>query len=269
MRAMKPVIGLTCSTQTEREGGGVRRFHCPEPYVRRVEEAGGLPILLPTTEPARVKGLLDLVDGVLLIGGDDVDPALYGEKPHARLGSVDRARDAFEVEVARRAADSDLPAFGVCRGCQVMNVALGGSLIQDIPSVVKGPLAHAGRYDSAHDVAVVSGTRLHRVLRAKSVAVNSHHHQSVARPAEGFDVTARSTDGVVEAAELPGHAFFLGVQWHPERMPASIATRRLFRAFLEAASLHARARRGTGAPPTRRRRAATAPRRADRARSRG
>ena len=241
MTSMKPVIGLTCSTMNERETKGVRRYSCPEPYVRRVEEAGGVPILLPTADPSRVPELLALVHGVILIGGDDVDPTLFGEKPHRKLGPVDRLRDEFEIAIARRAVDDGLPAFGICRGCQVMNVALGGTLIQDIPSEVSDSLPHSGRYDATHEAVVTSGTRLHRVLGRKAVAVNSHHHQSVGVPAEGFDVTARTSDGVIEAAELSGHVFFLGVQWHPERMPDSDATKRLFRAFLEAASIRARA----------------------------
>ncbi len=239
---MKPVIGLTCSTASEGGSKAVRRYSCPEAYVRRVEEAGGIPILLPVADPSRVPELVALVDGVILIGGDDVDPSMYGQPSHPRLGPVDRLRDEFEVAVARFAADESIPAFGICRGCQVMNVALGGTLIQDIPSEVDGALSHSGRSDSAHDAAVTPGTRLHRLLGKKVVSVNSHHHQSVGVPAEGFDVTARSADGVIEAAELPGHVFFLGVQWHPERMPKSESTRRLFRAFLEAAQTRARSR---------------------------
>ena len=254
MSSMKPVIGLTCSTSSEGDSKGVRRYSCPEPYVRRVEEAGGIPILLPIADPSRVPELLALVDGVILIGGDDVDPSLYGEKPHRKLGPVDRLRDEFEIEVVRYAAAEALPALGICRGCQVMNVAMGGTLIQDIPSEVTGSLLHSGRYDSAHDAIVTPGTRLHRALGKSNVAVNSHHHQSVGVPAEGFDVTARTSDGVIEAAELPGHVFFLGVQWHPERMPKSDSTRRLFRAFLEAAATRARAKAppvaGKGAPRT-------------------
>jgi putative glutamine amidotransferase len=240
---MKPVIGLTCSTSTETSGSGVRRFHCPEPYVRRVEEAGGLPILLPTTDPARVEGLLGLVDGVILIGGDDVDPALYGAKRSPHLGSVDRPRDDFELEIARVCAAGDLPAFGICRGHQVMNVALGGTLIQHIPAEVAAPVAHSGRTDETHPASVVAGSRLHALLGARRLAVNSHHHQAVSRLAKALRVTATAPDGVIEAAELPGHAFFLAVQWHPERMPKATATKRLFRAFVAAAA----ARRGAGA----------------------
>lgn len=245
MSTMKPVIGLSCSTSTDPGARPVRRYSCPEPYVRRVEEAGGIPILLPTADPARVPLLLALVHGVVLIGGDDVDPSIYGAAPHPKLGDVDPARDAFEIAIARRAAADALPAFGICRGCQVMNVALGGTLVQHIPGEIEGALPHAGRYDAAHDVAVTPGTRLHRLLGKTRVAVNSHHHQSIGAPADGFDVTARTSDGVVEAAELPGHAFFLGVQWHPERMPDAEATRRLFRAFLEAAVARARSVEGS------------------------
>ena len=133
MATMKPVIGLSCSTVVDGGARPVRRYACPEPYVRRVEEAGGIPILLPTTAPARVPGLLALVDGVLLIGGDDVDPSLYGAAPHPKLGPVDRARDDFEIAIVRKAASDALPALGICRGCQVMNVALGGTLLQHIP----------------------------------------------------------------------------------------------------------------------------------------
>jgi len=264
MSSMKPVIGLSCSTSTDAGVRPVRRYSCPEPYVRRVEEAGGIPILLPTADPSRVPGLLALVHGVLLIGGDDVDPSIYGAAPHRKLGPVDHARDEFEIAIARRAAADALPALGICRGCQVMNVALGGSLIQDIPAEVESPLSHAGRYDAAHDVAVTPGTRLHRLLGRKQVAVNSHHHQSIGSPADGFDVTARTSDGVVEAAELPGHAFFLGVQWHPERMPEADATRRLFRAFLEAAVARARSVGGSARP-----KAASKPPRAGRRAVRG
>ena len=248
MTSMKPVIGLSCSTSTEGAARPVRRYSCPEPYVRRVEEAGGIPILLPTADPSRVPGMLAVVHGVILIGGDDVDPSIYGAPPHLKLGPIDRARDDFEIAIARQAARDALPAFGICRGCQVMNVALGGTLIQHIPAEVDASLAHAGRYDAAHEVSVTPGTRLHRLLGKKTVSVNSHHHQSVRDPADGFDVTGRTKDGVVEAAELPGHAFFLGVQWHPERMPDSDATRRLFRAFLEAAAARARSMRGGPRP---------------------
>lgn len=233
---MRPRIGITCSTMDAVEGKGVRRLHVPEPYVRRVEEAGGLCLLLPVTDPARAAAYLDLLDGVLLIGGDDVDPSLYGAPPHPELGPVDRERDLFEIALVRAAVENAMPTLGICRGVQLMNVALGGTLHQDLPSTVADALAHSGRYDEAHPVAVVPGTHLARILGARSVDVNSHHHQAVERSAPGFVATAHASDGVIEASELPDQPFFLGVQWHPERLPASDATKRLFRAFVAASA---------------------------------
>ncbi len=239
---MRPRIGITCSTMDAVEGKGVRRLHVPEPYVRRVEEAGGMAWILPTTDPARAQVYLDLLDGVVLIGGDDVDPSLYGAAPHPELGPVDRARDDFEVALVRAAAAGRLPAFGICRGLQVMNVALGGTLHQHVPANVPGALIHGGHMDEAHPVAVVPGSRLDALLEARSVPVNSHHHQAVEHAAPGFLATAHTADGVVEAAELPAHPFFLGVQWHPERLADADATKRLFRAFVQAAGAEARRR---------------------------
>ena len=233
---MRPRIGITCSTMDAVEGRGVRRLHVPEPYVRRVEEAGGMAWILPTTDPARAPAYLELLDGLVLIGGDDVDPSLYGAAPHPELGPVDRARDDFEVALVRAVAASRLPAFGICRGLQVMNVALGGTLHQHLPDTVPGALVHGGKMDETHAVAVLSGSHLDRILGARTVAVNSHHHQAVERHAPGLLVTAHTSDGVVEAAELPTHPFFLGVQWHPERLPEADATKRLFRAFVQAAA---------------------------------
>lgn len=233
---MKPRIGVTCSTMSPEEGGGVPRLQVPEAYVRRVEEAGGLPLILPIANPAWACDYLALVDGLLVIGGDDVDPELYGATPHPRLGPVDRTRDDFEIALVRAARRTGLPTFGICRGVQVMNVALGGTLVQHVPEEVPGALVHGGRADDAHGIAVTPGSRLADVVGVTAVDVNSHHHQAIAAAAPGFVVTARSPDGVVEAAEIPDLPFFLGVQWHPERMATSESTRRLFRRFVEAAS---------------------------------
>ncbi len=233
---MRPRIGIACSTMDEVEGRGVRRHHVPDPYVLRVVEAGGLPVLLPVVDPGLVGELLGLVDGLLVIGGDDVDPAAYDAPPHPQLGPVDPVRDRFEVALVRAAAAGDVPTFGICRGVQVMNVALGGTLIQHVPAEVDGALVHGGRYDVCHDVAVVPGSRLANLLGTTTVAVNSHHHQAIARPAPSLVVTARSSDGVVEAAEDPTRRLMLGVQWHPERMATADSTRRLFEALVTGAA---------------------------------
>ena len=240
MITTRPLIGITCSTMDEQEGKGVRRFHVPEPYVRRVEEAGGIPLILPVTDPRRAREALALVHGLLLIGGDDVDPALYGAAPHPDLGPIDRSRDDFEAALARAAVDDLVPTLGVCRGVQLMNVAYGGTLHQHIPANVPRALAHAGRYDAAHAVRLVPGTRLHAILSTDEISVNSHHHQAIDRPAARLVVAATARDGVVEAAEDPSHPFLVGVQWHPERMEAADSTRRLFAAFIAAALKAAR-----------------------------
>src|SRR5262245_31935414 len=218
---------------TAKEGRGVRRLQVPEPYVRCVEAAGGLPILLPVADPERAREYLALVDGLLLIGGDDVDPALYDAEPHPDLGPVDRARDLFEIALTQAAARSGMPTFGICRGAQVMNVAFGGTLHQHIPDTVPGALSHGEGYDESHEVTLTPGCRLAAVVGAERLSVNSHHHQAIDQPGKDFVVTARSPDGVVEGAEAPGRPFLLGVQWHPERMDAD-STRRLFRAFVDA-----------------------------------
>jgi putative glutamine amidotransferase len=232
---MKPRIGITCSTMDAKEGKGVARLHVPEPYVRCVEAAGGLPILLPVADPSTAEDYLSLVDGLLLIGGDDVDPSLYGAAEHPDLGPVDRSRDRFEIALIKAATRDRLPTLGICRGVQVMNVALGGTLFQHVPGEIPAALEHGGGYADVHDVAVVAGCRLAAAVGAARLTVNSHHHQAIDRAAPGLVVTARSSDGVAEAAEAPGHPFLVGVQWHPERMGGADSTRRLFAAFVEAA----------------------------------
>lgn len=247
MTPRTPRIAVACSTLVTagvaEPGSRTRRHQVPDPYVERVVEAGGLPLLLPVVDPAWAEAYLDLADGLLLVGGDDVDPSLYGALPHPELGTVDLARDRFEVALLRVAVARDLPTLGVCRGVQVMNVALGGTLWQDLPSEVASTLPHAGRYDASHDVDVVPGSRLAAILGTGApgsggsrVPVNSHHHQALRTVAPTLVVTARSPDGVVEAAELPSQRFFVGVQWHPERLPDAEATRRLFAAFVAEAA---------------------------------
>lgn len=265
MTSRTPRIAVACSTLVTagvaEPGSKTRRHQVPAPYVERVVEAGGLPLLLPVVDPDRAEAYLDLADGLLLIGGDDVDPSLYGAEPHPALGAVDLARDRFELALLRVAMARDLPTLGVCRGVQVMNVALGGTLWQDLPSEFSGALAHAGAYDASHDVDVVPGSRLAAILGIGSsgaggarVAVNSHHHQALRRVAPTLAVTARSPDGVVEASELPSQRFFVGVQWHPERLPDAEATRRLFAAFVAEAARDVPAQAPAPAPTMGRRR---------------
>jgi putative glutamine amidotransferase len=228
---VRPLVGITCSTLPDRDGSP--RFSVPKAYVAHVEAAGGRSIVLPTVDASEAERYVDLVDGVVLSGGADVDPALYGEERHPQVTDVDRPRDLFEIAVARTAAARGRPLLGICRGVQVMNVALEGTLVQHRPE-------HRSDVHDAHPVDVEPGTRLSEVLGRASLPVNSHHHQAIDRCAARLRVSARAPDGTVEAAEAGDHPFFVGVQWHPERRDDE-PTRRLFRAFVEAAA-RARAR---------------------------
>ncbi len=181
---------------------------------------------------------LDSLDGLLLTGGGDLDPACYGGAPHPALREVDVARDRLELAAAREALRRGMPVLGICRGAQVLGVALGGRLVQDIPTEVAGAERHAprGRGEVArHWVQIAPDSLLARILGARRVRVNSAHHQANGEPGPGVKVVARSPDGVVEAIEAEGGGFAVGVQWHPERMPRAPRQRRLLEAFVQAA----------------------------------
>ena len=224
---MKPRIGVTpCSRVDD--------------YVESVAVAGGEPVVLrDSDDPARVvRG----IDGLLLTGGLDVDPALYGETPHETTNTSPE-RDRFEVPLSKAAMANDLPIFAICRGVQVLNVAAGGSLVQDIPSAVASDLNHSidvPKNHQAHPIRITPGTRLAAALGPhadlESCPVNSRHHQSVARVAPEFVVSAISPDGVVEAIERPDRTFCLGVQWHPENFVKTGEFSGLFRDFVAAAA---------------------------------
>lgn len=210
-------------------------------YLESIRRAGGEPVELhfDRDKPADV---VSRVDGLLLTGGGDVDPMLYGEKPHATFQPSESGRDAYEIALVNAASDAGLPIFAICRGMQVLNVALGGTLVQDIPSMVNGAVHHTvtePRYAIAHEVWVSSGSRLYELmsdkLEGETCQVNSRHHQAVATVAKGWDVTGTAPDGVVEAIEQPGSVFRLAVQWHPENFWRTGEFRPLFEGFIEAA----------------------------------
>ncbi len=219
---------------------GRRKHACNDTYVDCVRDAGGLPVLLPSlgAEPElAAEEYLDRVGGLLLTGGEDVHPSFYGEAARPELEEVDEVRDRFEIALARAAHRRGIPTLSICRGVQVANVALGGSLVQDIPSQTGSAVRHrpgSGEPMPTHEVEVVAGTRLRHVLGVDRARVNSHHHQSAGRVAPGLRVAARSSDGVIEALEDPRHPYFLGVQWHPEKAAEDPLSRAVFRAFLDA-----------------------------------
>lgn len=182
--------------------------------------------------------IFERLDGVLLSGGEDINPAVYGAPPHPALGKTDENRDRAELELARWSVDEDRPLLCICRGHQMLNAALGGTLIQDIPSQVQTTINHDARQRDAliHDVTINPASRLAAVLGGTRFPVNSLHHQAVDMPAPRLCVTASAPDGVIEGAELPDSRFILSVQWHPEDLFRQHETmRRLFRAFIGAA----------------------------------
>jgi putative glutamine amidotransferase len=236
-RRDRPVIGLSLDSEAP---GGYSRFPwyaLRQNYFAAIASAGGLPVALPH-EPALAEPYLALLDGLVVTGGAfDVDPALFGaNERHPSVTTKDR-RTAFELAICRAAHAADLPSLGICGGQQLMNVALGGTLIQHIPDEVPGALAHEQpnpRDEPGHSVAVGGGTRLAGIVGRAEMAVNSAHHQAVRRVAPGLKVAALAPDGVIEAIEDPARRYFIGVQWHPE-FAIDPGDLRLFAALVEAA----------------------------------
>ncbi len=208
-------VGITIGNSRDPEV-----FQLRDDYVRAVEAAGGLPLVLAPGTPEDARELVRRIDALVLTGGADIDPARYGKEPHATVERVRPERDAFEIALAREAISRDVPLLAICRGQQVLNVATGGTLVQDIPSEWPGAGAHdddGPRWRRSHEVEVLPGTRLFSILGAARVAVNSFHHQAVRDLGTGLVLSARAVeDGVVEGVEMPGRRFVIGVQWHPE-----------------------------------------------------
>jgi putative glutamine amidotransferase len=200
-------------------------------YTRSVERAGGIPVVLPVTETILLDPLLDRLDGLLLTGGTDISPLYYGERPSSSLGQTEEERDAYELELAKRALARDLPIFGICRGLQLLNVAMGGSLHQDLHQSLGQDVFHAHiqfrKWQATHEIALEMGSRLHRIAGRDRIAVNSLHHQAIYRLGDGLLVTARADDGVVEAVEATSHTAVFAVQWHPEMMAERDKTQQL------------------------------------------
>jgi len=232
---MRPLIAITCSFT---DG----RMFLNHGYYEAVEKAGGIPVgAAPLRDKEALSKLIDRVDGLLFSGGPDVDPRRFGENPKPALGEVNPLRDEAEIFLCREAVKRKKPILGICRGIQLINVALGGTLYQDIPSEVEKPMKHsqqAPRWYASHDVVVSRDSLLFRILGSERVAVNSFHHQAVKDVAESLKPVAFSQDGIVEAVEsVSGEFFLLGVQWHPEEMWQEYPLQlKLFEALVQAAS---------------------------------
>jgi putative glutamine amidotransferase len=233
------IVGITCGTLAAAEIGG-RRQALSVAYSQAVERAGGVPILLPVmTEPEVTARYLDVLDGLLLSGGVDIAPVRYGQEPHPKLGEVDADRDATELPLLREALARDLPVFGICRGIQTLNVALGGTLYQDLPSESPSDIHHQQgdrqipRSQPSHPIRITPGSRLRAIVGAEEMPVNSMHHQALREVAEELIVSACAADGVIEAVEMPSRRYVVAVQFHPEETaPQDEKSRRLFEAFV-------------------------------------
>ena len=237
--ARKPVSACTVAvTASIRPEGDTRRVRLTAAYVTALERAGLIPLLVPPLSSAdAAASVLDSVAGLVLTGGEDVDPALYGEKRHEKVVSVNAARDATEAALVEEARARGTPVLAICRGIQILNVALGGSLVQDIPTQCETTIDHddeGARTSRSHEVSIEPGSLIARAVGTEHCTVNSFHHQSVKRVADGMRVTARSPDGIIEGIESTDEDWWvMGVQWHPEEMTESAEPwdRGLFKAF--------------------------------------
>jgi putative glutamine amidotransferase len=247
---VRPVIGITTYVTPARWGyWDLDAALIPAAYVQAVERAGGRPLLVPPSEEA-IDETLDALDGVVFSGGSDIDPEAYGESPHPQTSGVHPERDTAELALLQRALERDMPVLGICRGSQVLNVALGGALHQHLPDVV-GHEEH--KHDppgvfADHDVTIETGTRLAEIFEAGTTDVKSHHHQGLKTLGDGLVEAARADDGSIEAVESPSHRFALGVLWHPE----AGENIRLFEALVREATEYRSEARGGARPYGRR-----------------
>lgn len=245
----RPIIGIP--TQTLQSLGGVSAeipasWVMSQRYVLTLTNAGAIPWLIPLVDDETLRGVYDALDGVFLPGGADIDPVSYGRQPHALCDKTDRDRDRVELALARWALADGKPMLGVCRGMQLINVAAGGTLFEDIAEQMPGAIRHDyfpfsepgfSRDYLAHDVDVTAGSRLAGVFGAGALKVNSMHHQGVRDLGEGLAVTATAPDGLIEALEGRGGRYLVGVQWHPEALTdTQDAPKDLFREFVQTAS---------------------------------
>lgn len=230
---MKPIIGVT---MTMSKG----QYAINEAYVKSIIQAGGIPLMIPLGVEKDALEIIDKIDGLLLTGGVDVHPHFFNEEPHPRLGDVMLERDQVELKLSEAALERKIPIFGICRGIQLLNVVVGGTLYQDMPSQYEGTLIlhqqKAKRREVCHYIDIKKGSLLAEIVGKEKLAVNSFHHQALKDVPEIFTITAQSSDGIIEAIEMKDYPFCLAVQWHPEEM--AIANEeyslRLFSAFIDA-----------------------------------
>lgn len=247
-RTTRPTIGITTQTLQAIDGipaGLPSSVVMNQRYYEAVASAGGAPVLIPLLEDIdALRATFDACGGIMIPGGVDVDPATYGETPHEKLGRIDPDRDRVELQLTRWAIEDRKPLLGLCRGLQVINVAAGGTLFQDLDDQLEGAIRHDyfptygfDRDYVSHEVAVARESRLHSLVDVDQLPVNSMHHQGVKQLGKGLVACAHSADGLVEAVESVNGHWMVGVQWHPEVFDADDPhTRELFRGFVRAAA---------------------------------
>lgn len=233
---INPVIGITCGHQWENS----ERYYVNTPYINAIIVAGGIPILIPYMSEAKLAEILKMIDGLLIPGGIDIDAKLFNQELHPNSGLIDPWWDQLDLTMILGAMARQLPILAICRGCQILNVAYGGTIIQDIDSQVEKPIKHqqqAPKWYGTHLITITKPSLLQSIMNTDLMRVNSFHHQAVDRIASGFKVSAVSSDGIIEAIESCDHHFVLGLQWHPELMVEHYPEfKKLFSAFVLAAS---------------------------------
>jgi len=248
-RLRAPLIGISCETISKRKDFADYSLVCDHRYAAALNNAGGHPVLLPIAHrKLALKRYLEGIDGLVIVGGDDVDPKLYGEEPRLNTHVGFSKRTAFETWLYQAGKARGLPIFGICYGMQLINVLEGGTLYQHIFPRKDAPrIDHRGKYRTKHKVQIIPGTRLSEIIGLRQTVVASEHHQAVRDLAPGFIPSMVADDGIIEAIENPAAPQLIAVQYHAERLPYSRATRRLFKAFVEACRAYHAGRKGTAA----------------------
>ncbi|WP_188206977.1 gamma-glutamyl-gamma-aminobutyrate hydrolase family protein [Alkalibacillus aidingensis] len=231
----QPVIGLTCSSVNH---NNIPSFNIHKKLVDVVIKAGGVPVVIPTGKQEMTKVWVSHCDGVILTGGEDIDPNSYGDNPSPQIKKTNKKRDQTEMELVRQAMNQKKPILGLCRGAMILNVGLGGSVIQDIETNIPNAINHyqqAERPEPTHDIRIDQTSRLYQILGSTNYQVNSFHHQSIDQLSSHLKSVAEAPDGVIEAVEVTdlSSPVVLGVQWHPEEMAGDdLAMQRLFDTFV-------------------------------------
>ena len=233
----KPVILITCGYLTPEVLPGIKIYEARESNTNAVEDAGGIPLIAPYwKDPEIIKQMVTMADGIFVSGGADVEPSEYGEEKRSECQATIPERDAFELALIKEALEQDKPMICICRGMQILNVALGGTLYQDLQLNTGTTIDHpdyVSYLTGFHDVKVETDSKLYGIFGKETMFVNSLHHQGIKDLAPGLKVAATAPDGLIEGVELPGKTYVVGYQWHPEMMPANEMYSKLFGALMD------------------------------------